>query len=322
MSRPKIFVTRRIPEIGLHRLRESCEVDVWEDALPPSHANVMERTRDCVGLLSLLSDRIDVALLDACPALRVVANYAVGFDNIDVSACTERGIAVGNTPGVLTEATADLAFCLLIAAARSLGAAERSVRAGEWRTWEPRGFVGRDLTGATLGVIGMGRIGSALARRCHAGWGMRVLYAGPRAKPDVDTALGAQHVPLPQLLGECDFLSLHAPLTTATEHVIDARALALMKPSAVLVNTARGRLVDQTALHEALASGRLFAAGLDVTDPEPLSPDHPLLTLRNCIVVPHVGSATVGARDAMAEIAADNILRGISGEPLRHAVGT
>jgi len=321
MSRERVFVTRLIPEAGLERLRDACEVDVWGDPLPPPHETLVERSRGCVGLLTLLTDRVDAELLDACPDLRVVSNFAVGHDNVDVAACAARGVAVGNTPGVLTEATADLAFALLIAAARHLTEARDAVRRGAWRTWEPRGHVGRDLRHATLGVVGMGRIGQALARRCFGGWGMEILYTDPRPRGDVERELHAERLPLDQLLARSDFVSLHAPLTAETELLIDAEALALMKPTAILVNTARGGLVDQDALFDALTEGRLYAAGLDVTDPEPMVPEDPLLHHPRCVVTPHVGSATARARDAMAEIAAENLLRGIEGRPLLHPVG-
>ncbi len=316
-----MFVTRAITDVGLERLRAVCDVDLWDEATPPPYETLVVRTSGCVGLLALLTDRVDAALLDACTDLRVVSNFAVGYDNVDVEACSARGIAVGHTPGVLTEATADLAFCLLIAAARHVPAAQQSVLRGEWRTWEPRGFLGRHLQFGTIGIVGMGRIGMALARRCHKGWGMHVLYADPRTNEDAERELHAQRVPLRQLLAQSDFISLHAPLVPETEYMIDAAALRAMKPTAVLVNTARGALVDQDALFDALTQGRLHAAGLDVTDPEPVATEDPLLHLPNCIVTPHIASATVRARDAMAEIAAENLILGIEGRALRHAVG-
>ena len=321
MGSDRVFVARLIPEAGLERLRAVCDVDVWEEPLPPSYEVLVERTKGCAGLLSLLSDRVDEALLNECPELRVVSNYAVGLDNVDVAACVSRGIAVGHTPGVLTEATADLALCLLLAAARLVPEAQESIRRGEWRTWQPMGFVGRDLKHATLGVVGMGRIGKALARRCFAAWGMHVLYADPERNEEADRELHAERVPLKQLLAQSDFISLHAPLTAETQLMIDADALRVMKPTAVLVNTSRGALVDQDALFDALSQGRIFAAGLDVTDPEPMVPEDPLLYLPNCVVTPHIASATMRARNAMAEIAADNLICGIEGRPLRHAVG-
>lgn len=320
MSKPKVFVTRVIPAAGLDRVRDVCDADVWEGDLPPPDDVLRDRARDCVGLLTLLSDRIGADVMDACPDLRVISNFAVGYDNVDVDAATERGIAVGNTPGVLTDATADLAFCLLLAAARRLPEARAAVLEGRWKTWEPTGYVGRDLRGATLGVVGLGRIGLALAQRCHGGFGMRVLYCGPTAKPAAERELGAARVPLERLLAESDFVSVHAPLDESTRGMFGAEAFRRMQPGAVFVNTARGGLVDHEALAAALRSGEIFAAGLDVTDPEPFPPDHALLSLPNAVVLPHIGSATVRARDAMAEIAAQNLIAGAHGSPLPHPV--
>lgn len=321
MGRDKVFVSRKIPETGMERLRAICDVDVWDEPLPPSYDELVARTRGCTGLLSMLTDRVDDALLTECADLRVVSNFAVGYDNVDVAGCVSRGIAVGNTPGVLTEATADLALCLLLAAARLLPEAQDSIKRGEWHSWEPLGFVGRDLQHATLGVIGMGRIGAVLARRCTAAWGMHVIYADPEPNEDIERELHAERLPLRQLLVQSDFISLHAPLTAESESLIDSEALSLMKETAILVNTARGGLVDQDALFDALTSGGIFAAGLDVTDPEPMYPEDPLLHLPNCVITPHIASATARARDAMAEIAADNVICGMAGRPLRHSVG-
>jgi lactate dehydrogenase-like 2-hydroxyacid dehydrogenase len=269
------------------------------------------------GVLSLLTDRIDDELLDAAgPQLKVVSNYAVGFDNIDVQACTRRRIPAGNTPGVLTETTADLAFALLMAAARHLDEGSRYVRAGKWKTWGPMLLLGVDVHGATLGVIGFGRIGREMAKRA-AGFGMRVLYHDvQRATDEDERALRATHVDLDTLLAEADFVTLHVNLTAETHHLIDGRALGRMKPTAVLVNTSRGPVVDHAALHEALRDGRIFAAALDVTDPEPLPPDSPLLGLDNCLVVPHIASASRVTRGRMAAMAADNLLAGLAGKRL------
>ncbi len=315
--RPRVFVTREIPAAGLDRVRAHCDAEVWPGALPPPPATLRERLQGCEGLLSLLTDRIDAELMDAAPDLRVISNFAVGFDNIDVAEATRRGIAVGNTPDVLTEATADMAFCLLIAAARRLVESCGYAREGRWKTWEPLGHVGRDLRERTLGIVGMGRIGAALARRCRRGWDMRVLYCDVRANPEAERDLGARRVDFDALLRESDFVSIHTNLNDETRGLFDARALARMKPGAVLVNTARGAVVNQGDLREALAERRIFAAGLDVTDPEPPDTADPLLALPNATVAPHIASATVDTRDAMAEIAADNLLRGLAGEPLR-----
>ncbi len=306
----RCFVTRRLPGQALERLAAEHEVDVWEGALPPAAAELRERAQAAEGLLCMLSDRVDAELLDACPDLRAVANYAVGLDNVDLGEARRRGIAVGNTPGVLTETTADLAFALMLAAARSLGDAAAAVRAGDWRTWEPAGWLGYDVHGATLGIVGPGDIGMAVARRAE-GFGMRVLLHGREPRPG--------RVPLEALLAEADFLSLHCPLTEETRHLIDAAALRAMKPTAILVNTARGEIVDSEALRRALEEGWIAGAGLDVTEPEPLPPEHPLLGAPNLTVLPHVGSASHATREAMAAIAVDNLLAALAGKPMPHA---
>jgi glyoxylate reductase len=298
----RVFVTRRLPGTALERLAAEHEVEVWPGDMPPPAEELHANVADVEGLLSLLTDRIDQQLLDAAPKLRAVANYAIGFDNVDVDAVTARGIPVGVTPDVLTDATADFAWALLLAAARRVVEANRDVREGRWRTWEPQGWLGADVHGATLAVVGAGRIGHAVAKRAE-GFDMEVLMV------DIGDDLGAA-------LERADFVSLHAPLTPETHHLIDADQLARMKPSAILVNTARGPIVDKVALADALASGRLAAAALDVTDPEPLPPDDPLLRAPNLIVVPHIASATETARAAMADRAVDNLLAALAGEPM------
>lgn len=303
----RCFVTRALPGPALGRLRADHEVSVWPGDEPPTPAELAAAAASAHGLLSMLTDRVDTALLDACPELRAIANYAVGYDNIDLEATRARGIAVGNTPDVLTDATADLAFALLLAAARGLPAAEASVRAGQWRTWEPAAFLGQDVHGATLGIVGMGRIGRAVAARA-AGFEMEVIHTG------------RDGVPLLQLLARSDFISLHCPLTPDTHHLIDASALTRMKPTAILVNTARGPIVDPVALRHALRDGQIAGAALDVTDPEPLAAADPLLAAPNLIVVPHIGSATVTTRHTMAELAVDNLLAALAGDPMAHGV--
>ena len=316
MSRPKVFVARTIPDEGLNAIRAACDVDVWHEQMPPPPAELRRRVADCDGLVSLLTDRVDAALLDAAPKLKVVSNFAVGFNNVDVPACTARGVCVGNTPGVLTDATADLAVALLLAAARRIGESAADAKGGKWRTWEPLGWLGRELAGRTLGVVGMGRIGFATAKRLRGGWGMSVLYTARGPKDAADRNLGATRVQFDELLAKSDFVSVHADLNPSTQGMFGAEQFAKMKPSAVFVNTSRGPLVDQAALAEALRSGTIFAAALDVTDPEPLPSDHPLYALPNCLIVPHVASATVETRGAMARLCAANLLAGVSGDPL------
>jgi lactate dehydrogenase-like 2-hydroxyacid dehydrogenase len=281
------------------------EVNVWQGAMPPHPEELRALCADAEGLLCLLTDRVDAPLLDAAPRLRVISNYAVGSDNVDLAATAARGIPVGVTPDVLTEATADLAFALMLAAARRVAEGQAAVRAGDWKTWEPRGWLGHDVHGAALAIVGPGRIGEAMARRA-AGFDMRVTEVG--RGDDLHAVLAA-----------ADFVSLHTPLTIATRHLIDEAALRAMKPTAVLVNTARGAIVDQAALRAALNEGWIAAAALDVTDPEPLPPDDPLLGAPNLLVVPHIGSATHSARRRMTELATDNLLAGLAGEPLPHA---
>jgi glyoxylate reductase len=317
MTKPKVFVARIIPEAGLVKVRDFCDADVWSEPLPPTADILRERVAGCEGLLSLLTERIDATLMDAAPRLRVISNYAVGFNNIDIAAATERGIAVGNTPGVLTDATADMAFALLISAARRIVESQHYAASGRWKTWEPLGHVGQDLVGRTLGVVGMGRIGFALAKRCHAGWGMRVLYHDPRPSAEAERELAALRVPLDKLLAESDFISVHTDLNDTTRGMFNAAAFRKMKPTAVFVNTSRGPLVVESDLAEALRKGLIFAAGVDVTDPEPPLTENPLLSLPNCIVAPHIASATVNSRNSMAEIAADNLIAGLKGQPLR-----
>jgi glyoxylate reductase len=268
-----------------------------------------------------LTDRVDDELLDrAGRQLKVVSNYAVGFDNVDVPACTARDIPVGNTPGVLTDTTADLAWALLMAAARRIAEGDRYVRADRWKTWGPLLLLGTDVHGATIGIVGFGRIGQAVARRA-SGFGMRILYHDlARASGDVERELGARYVDLDELLRESDFVSLHVNLTDVTRKLINRQRLATMKHHAVVVNTSRGPVIDQTALYEALRDGVIGAAALDVTDPEPMRADDPLLTLDNCLVVPHIASASYATRGKMAEMAAANLLAGLRGERLPNPV--
>jgi lactate dehydrogenase-like 2-hydroxyacid dehydrogenase len=320
-ARPRVFVARRLPEEGLSLLSEATDMDLWEDELPPPRDVLLERVRGVDGLLSLLTDRVDDELLDAAgPGLRVVSNFAVGYDNVDVPACTKRGIPVGNTPGVLTETTADLAFALLMAAARRVVEGADYVRAGKWKTWGPLLLLGPDVHGATIGIVGFGRIGREVAKRAR-GFDMRILYHDVnRATPEDEAALGAEHAELDQLLRESDFVSLHVNLTGETRGLLDAAAFEQMKPTAIVINTSRGPVIDHDALRDALESGRIGGAALDVTDPEPIPADDPLVSMPNCLIVPHIASASGRTRGRMAEIAARNLLAGLRGEPLPHLV--
>ncbi|MDL1912741.1 D-glycerate dehydrogenase [Chloroflexi bacterium CFX6] len=319
MSKPKVFVTRIIPDKGLDLVRDFCDADVWEDELPPPREEILKRVQGMDGLLCLLTDKVDGEAMDAAGAqLKVVSNYAVGFDNVDVGAATARKIPVGNTPGALTDATADFAFALLMCAGRRVVEGDRFVRAGKWRTWGPMLLLGNEIKGATLGLVGFGRIGRAMAKRA-LGFEMRVIFYDP-GKEDNDPELNARRVDFETLLAESDFVSLHTPLTPDTHHLIDAEALSRMKPTATLVNTSRGPVVDMDALYEALRDKRIFAAGLDVTDPEPLPPDHPLLSLENLVIAPHIASASVTARGNMARMAAQNLIAGLKGERLPNCV--
>jgi lactate dehydrogenase-like 2-hydroxyacid dehydrogenase len=314
-DRPKVFVARLIPDEGIAAINAACDAVVWPDDLPPPRAALLDAIRGCNGVLTLLTDKVDDEFLDAAgPQLKVVSNYAVGFDNVDVAACTKRGVAVGNTPGVLTETTADLAWALLMAAARRLPEGDRYVRAGKWKTWGPLLLLGPDVHGATIGIVGFGRIGQAVARRA-AGFGMTILYHDvQRASPEVEAEFGATFLPLEELLPRVDYVSLHVNLTHDTHGLINAEKLSWMKPTAVLVNTSRGPVVNGADLAVALRTGQIFAAALDVTDPEPIPADDPLLSLDNCLVVPHIASASRATRGKMAEMAAANLLAGVRGE--------
>ena len=300
-----VFITRALPGDATGRLTAAGhDVDVWDGNLPPHPTELRERTAHAHGLLTTLSDRVDQQLLDAAPDLRAIANYAVGSDNVDLAATAARDIPVGVTPDVLTDATADLAFALLLAAARRLVEGHDAVVNGRWRTWEPQGWLGADVHGATLAIVGPGRIGQAVARRGR-GFDMDIITVGRD-----DDLHGA--------LRRADFVSLHTPLTPQTHHLIDAQALAAMKATAILVNTGRGPLVDQDALRQSLQQGIIAGAALDVTYPEPLPADDPLLSAPNLLVVPHIGSATHTARARMTSMAVDNLLAALDGRPMPH----
>ncbi len=309
----KIVVTRQIPEAGLALLRDTGTVTVWEDELPPTAEQLDALLADADGALTLLTDRIDGAVLDRHPRLKVVSNFAVGYDNVDADAATERGVVVCNTPGVLTAATADHTWALLMSAARRIPESMEYVREGKWRTWGPLLLLGQEISGATLGIIGLGRIGKEVARRA-SGFGMRVLAFDAYQDTDFAEKNNVEYTDMDTVLREADFLTLHVSLTPETRHLIGSAAFGKMKPTAILINASRGPVVDSDALVAALESGDILAAALDVTDPEPLPADHPLVNMDNCIVVPHTASATVQTRDAMATLAARNLVAGLQGE--------
>ncbi len=297
MPKPNVFVTRRLPEPALTHLLQAVNADVWPEELPPDRETLLAKTIGRDGLLCLLTDQIDAELMDAAgPQLRVISNCAVGVDNLDLEAATQRGIPMGNTPGILTETTADFTFALLMSAARRVVEGDRYVRAGKWQTWGLTTLLGEDIHGATLGIIGYGRIGQAVARRA-AGFEMRVLVFDPSFQNEDDHITP---IDLETLLAESDFVSLHTPLNEHTHHLISAAELAQMKPSAILINTARGPVVDPGALYTALKEGQIARAALDVTEPEPIPADHPLLTLDNLVIVPHIASASQATRGKMA----------------------
>ena len=311
--KPRVYVTRLLPQEAMDRVNSFCDAKTWDGPLPPPRDVLMENVANIEGLLSLLTDKIDAELMDKAPKLKVISNYAVGFDNIDIPAATKRGIIVGNTPGVLTETTADLAFTLLMAAARRIVEGDKEVRAGRWKTWGPMTLLGQDVHGATLGIVGLGRIGAAVAQRAK-GFGMKILYYDIIRNEKVEKELGIQYTDLNNLLSQSDFITIHTNLTKETHHLIGAKQFEIMKRTGILVNTSRGPIVDNMALYEALRNKKIAYAALDVTEPEPLPAEHPLLTLDNVIVVPHIASASVASRTKMGLMAADNLIAGLKGE--------
>jgi glyoxylate reductase len=325
MERPTVFVTRHLPGDALETLARHAAIDLWPGELPPPYGELVRRAAAADAIICLLTDRIDAPLIEACPRLRVISNVAVGYDNINLAAATARRIPIGNTPGVLTETTADLTFALMLAAARRVVEAERFVRDGRWRTWDPNLLLGHDIHGATLGIIGYGKIGHAVARRA-AGFGMQVLYttsqsslaAAQHARPAA--AAAPMPVDVATLLRESDFVSLHVPLTDATRHMIGEPQLRAMKPTAYLMNTARGGIIDQPALVRALNEGRIAGAGLDVAAVEPIPSEDPLLRASNVLLLPHIGSASHATRERMASMAVDNCIAGLRGERLPNCV--
>jgi glyoxylate reductase len=313
----KVFVTRAIDSAALERLRAAASVNVWRGEMPPPASTLRSAVSNADAILSMLTDKIDARVIAGAPRLSIISNLAVGVDNIDLDAATRAGIAVGHTPGVVTEATADLAFGLLMATARRIAEADRSVRAGKWRTWGPMTMLGHDVHSSTLWLIGFGAIGQAMARRAMS-FGMRVLYLNhpsdelhpARRNSTLASAVG---VSLPRLLAQSDYVSLHVPLTAKTRHMMGTREFARMKPGAILINTARGAVVDQPAMVAALKSGHLGGAGIDVTDPEPIRSGDPILRLANVVITPHIGTASIGTRASMAAMAVDNILAVLGG---------
>ena len=314
---PFVIVSHALPEAWLKKLENQCRFVIGPERGDGFAPELEQYLAEAEGVLSMLTVPVDEAFLAQAPKLRVVSNMAVGVDNIDLAACVQRGIPVGHTPGVLVEGTADMTLTLLLAAARRLFEASGDARNGRWTTWTPTAWLGSDLYGATLGIVGMGKIGQAAAARAKA-FGMKIVYTSRSPKPDAEAQLGATRLSLNDLLAQSDFVSLHTPLTTETRHLIDAAALQRMKPSAILVNMARGSVVDTNALVQALQEGWIQAAALDVTDPEPLPSDHVLYSLQNCLISPHIGSATQNTRRRMAELACDNLLAGLNGRRLPH----
>eukprot|EP00033_Pygsuia_biforma_P002230 GCRY01002470.1.p1 GENE.GCRY01002470.1~~GCRY01002470.1.p1 ORF type:complete len:329 (-),score=72.05 GCRY01002470.1:33-992(-) len=309
----KVVVTRRIPECGLELLKKGgFEIDLWEEANPIPREELKERVKTADGLLCMLSDKIDKEVLELAVNLKVVSTYSVGFNHIDLAECKKRDILVGYTPDVLSVATAETAMTLMFAAARRVQEAISVVKNGGWKVWSPTWLCGKEITGSTIGIIGFGRIGQSFAQML-AGFNCKILYTGPHEKPEPAKALNCTYTDLDTLLAQSDFVSLHLPLTKENRHMFDATAFAKMKPGAVLINTARGDHVDQEALYTALTQGPLSACGLDVCTPEPLPLDHPLLTLPNCIVLPHIGSATLKARQNMSSLSASNIITALAG---------
>ena len=313
-TRPAVLVTRALPDASFDPMRETgLELRQWSHADPMPRAALLAEVQHVEGLLCMITERVDEELLDAAPTLKVVATFGVGYDHIDVAACTARKVIVCNTPGVLTETTADLAWALILGIARRVGEGMEAIKRGEWKLWSPQFMLGHDVHHATLGIVGLGAIGWQVARRAF-GFDMQVLYTSRRRRTDLEPLGPLRHVDLETLLRQSDFVSLHVPLTSETRHLIGEPQLGLMKPSAFLINTARGPIVDQRALYQACAAGRIAGAGLDVTDPEPMAADDPLLSLPNVLVVPHVGSASFETRIKMGRLAPENVAAVLSGQ--------
>ncbi len=318
-DKPIVLLTHPLPAEWVGSDLDGYQVILAEKGQKGIQGKLIEYLDRAAGILCLLDDPIPAGIIENAPQLKVISNLAVGVDNIDLAACNRLGIAVGHTPGVLTDSTADLTVALLLAVGRQLVAASEDARQGKWSSWDPTGWLGVDLKGATAGILGLGKIGSAVAKRLAA-FECQIIFTNRSPKPEQARSLGAKQVSLETLLRESDFLCLHTSLTAETKGMIDREAFKLMKPTAILINAARGGVVNTADLLHALQSGQIRAAGLDVTDPEPLPPDHPLYQLKNCLITPHIGSATHGTRKAIARIALRNLALGIQGEPLEHCV--
>lgn len=308
MPKPKVYVTRELPERGLKLIRERFDAEIWTEYAPPPKYTIIEKARNVEALVTLLSDKIDAEVFDVAPKLRMVAQMAVGFDNIDLSEATKRGIYVSNTPEVLTDTTADFAWALLMAVARRVVEADTYVRTGQWKVgWHPSMMMGRDVYNATIGIVGAGRIGYAVAKRA-TGFGMRILFYDVIPRPEMEKDFGAKKVDIDTLLKESDFVTVHVPLMKETHHMINAERLKLMKKTAYLINNSRGPVVDEKALYEALKGGQIGGAGLDVFEQEPTPKDNPLLKFDNVVVAPHISSASYETRSRMAEMTAENLI--------------
>lgn len=322
MTAPKLFITRNLPEAGIRLLKDRFDIEVWPEYAPPARDVLIARLKNARAMVSLLSDRIDAEVLAAAPELRIISQYAVGYDNIDVKEATRRGIVVTNTPDVLTDASADFSWALLMAVSRRIVEADHYVRNGDWKVaWHPAMLTGRDVSGSTIGIIGAGRIGQAMARRAR-GFSMKILYCSGTEKPEFEKETGAIRADLDTLLRESDYVSLHVPLTDKTRGLINAEKLSLMKPGAYLINNSRGPVVDEAALYDALKSSRLAGAGLDVFAREPVSTDNPLLQLSKVVAAPHISSAGHATRDKMAVMVAENLLAWLDNKPLPNQVKT
>jgi glyoxylate reductase len=313
----KIFISRRIPNKGIEMLKNAgLEVKVWGSAIPPSYEELSEHAAHADALISMLSDRINKDFLLKNKHLKVISNYAVGFNNIDIVTATELGIPIGNTPDVLTDATADHAFTLMLAVARKVLDSNRSIAEGKWKNWEPMGFLGQDLRGRTLGIVGMGRIGQEMARLCFQAFEMKIIYFSNSVKTDLDKKWNAKKVTFDELLAQSDVISVHTSLNEGTKGIFNKDSFAKMKKNTIFINTARGEIHEEIALVEALQTGTIWGAGLDVTNPEPMSAESPLLGLPNVVVTPHIASATIDTRANMSAIAAQNIIKGLKKEKL------